>query len=258
MPQFYKQLVVALLPVRGRLLHHFDKHRGERRRTLGPNLPQIHNRRAHMLHHDRERAVCGIRGGPCDHVEEGTSEAVNIGADSDFLRALRLFGTDVIRCAHGRAGHGEALFLRCAFGQTQISQLHLTVHRKENIVGLDIPVDKARLAPSVLQACCDVHAYRKRFLSREARLTFHPRLHGFTLHVLHGKPVDAVCLTRRIHLHQIWVIKSRGGDRFVVKTLNVLGLGCERGLQSLDRHQPPKIRLPRLVNRAHASLAKEF
>ena len=60
-----------------------------------------------MLEQNRQRSICHKGHAPCDHFIKDDAKGINIGTLIDII-ALRLFRTDIGRCAHDRIRLREA------------------------------------------------------------------------------------------------------------------------------------------------------
>ena len=72
---------------------------------------------------------------------------------------------------------------------------------------------------------------------------------------LHGVEMDAPLATDGVDGHDVRVMQLRGGLRFVVKALQMLGVKGGREGQNLKRHAPAQGQLQRFVDNAHAAAA---
>ena len=75
------------------------------------------------------------------------------------------------------------------------------------------------------------------------------------IHILHHQIVEPQLLTKVMNGHDVRMIQTREDLRLTLKSCRKAGLDTDLLRQHFHRHKPVEPFLPRLVNRAHATLA---
>ena len=183
----------------------------------------------------------------------GHAQGIDVRPGVDRL-AAHLLGRHVQRRAHHDAGGGEVQGRLAGKtpGQAKIGDLHLAFFREQNVLGLDVPVDKAQL-PRAFQGARhladDFNRDRRLgdafFLEEITQVT--------TVDILEGHVMQPVGFADGVHLHDVGV--GDAGDRLGLglKAPQGRGVGGQVGLEDLDRDLALEAALAGEINGPHAA-----
>ena len=115
-----------------------------------------------------------------------------------------------MRAADGSACLGDSLlFIGGLLCQAEVCQLHRAIHRKENIAGLNVAMDQARLPASVFKSAGKIDGDVQSLVFGQSFLPFEPGLQVFTLDVLHRQVVIAIGFAHVVSHDDVGVLQFR-------------------------------------------------
>ena len=167
-----------------------------------------------------------------------------------------LLGRHVLRRAHDHAGSrhaaGDARLAHARRQQSrdaEVHHLHVAVIAHHDVLGLDVPMNDARVVRG---------AERARNLDRDLRKRVQRALpleqegaQRSPLHQLHHDDLTAADLTGLVDRDDVRMVQRRGCPRFAVKALQRVRLLIQAIAEDLDRHLPAEARVPSSKDVAH-------
>ena len=197
---------------------------------------------------------------PFRHFIEHQPECPEIGAVIDrfsagLLRSHVRRGAENL-AASSRGGEHRALVVRVGFahlGDTEIENLRVTAIRDEDIGGLDVAMNDARVVCGI-ERVRDLDAEGKQDVERQTAIGDSVSQRG-ALEVLHDDEGAAILLADIVNGADVGVIQRRRGPRLAAKPAESVGLASQFFGQELHRDEPMEPFVLRLVDDAHPARA---
>jgi hypothetical protein len=204
----------------------------------------------------------GVEGvSPREGFVHGDAEGVLVGGAGDGLRRHDLLGGHVRGRAEGHRGRGEVDVVLAAFGDAEVDNLRhglgvAVFEGEEDVVGLDVPVDDAALVGEG-QGAQDGVDDGEEARDGELSLALEQGVHRLAAEVLHHDE-GAVAVEAVVgKLHDVAVLKLRGGFGLLEEARGEHRVGGDLGLEDLDRDDAAEELVAGLEDGAHAALAEE-
>ena len=162
------------------------------------------------------------------------SETVEIGSSVERL-AADLLWREVLGRTHHDVVVRQVIFATRveSFGDTEVSEKHVSALRDQDVSRLHIPVDDV-LVVRFFQRCRDRHADMYGQLWSERSLTIEHITKALAFDVLHDYGLLPVVLQAVIDSDDVGVVDAGTRDGFAAETFHQLGVASHVGLQDLD------------------------
>ena len=243
----------VLKTLRRILLEAAQHHVLKRGRYVGEELRGRRRRGLHVMDHDQEIAFLLERHSARQRFEQDDPERVQVRAVVDDL-AAHLFRRHVVHRSNHRPRHGE-LLPPLDLGNAEVHHLGDSFRRQHDVGGLEVAVHHA-------------HPVRCREPLQNLPRKEHDDVGGkradlpndlrqrSPFDVLHDHAVRIAVGFEFVQRDYVRVIQPRLDLRLRLEALELVGARVERRVQDLDRHAAPEMRVSRLVDGAHASMAE--
>ena len=185
----------------------------------------------------------------------GGAQGVDVAPRVDVYLSFGLLRRHIERGPDGGACLRHRHILRKLPRQTQVCQLGDAVLCQQDVVGFDVAMDDA-VFPCVVERAGYLENDLGSFLRAESVALGEQLPDARSIDVLHGEVVQAARLAGVQSLDYVYVIELAGRPRFAKKSCDELLVRRESLGKHFDGDDAVHADLSRLVDCAHASLAK--